>query len=300
MASAGRNVNNDSVSACTLHVRHRVCLRDRTATQPVLYLRCPHGQGPGGAECFDLVRGRDGVYGRCTLGPLPGARSPALRDPLRAEPWGPIAEISIDLFDRLALCAEPGAFGPETGWVPYVCVPEEIAGHPLQHIFDVGLVHSVSTWPLSDDGWGEAHNQSCPACGRSRDLVGGYDGHRLRIYCRCETSWFPRLANDEADAVTEGLRTSVLNWFPHRGPSEADALARMRECGRSEGWYPRVTALEEELLDASISARGAAVVLGADAALAAADSLNRALAIAERINKASDAYRAARRAARRG
>lgn len=294
------------MTVTTIRVSHRVCLRDRTASEPARFLTCPHSRWPDGSGCFELIRRDDGVYGVCTDHAsrwtendrstlLVGLRDSSpevaevLESPQRAAAWA-VPQISVDLFDRLAARGTPQYNSDTSVHLPYVCVPEEVDADPAQHLFEVGYVYATQdavddSLPAPDGGY----LHPCPGCGRRAGFVGSFDGHTLRVYCRCGTEREVWQWDDLRDSVIKGFYTADdgFTWF-RSGNSRVEAsMAQMRERGIRDGWYPEtVTAQDEAVLDQAIRTARATTVLGAQAARELARPWLHALKIAETISDA--------------
>jgi len=295
------------MTATTIRVSHRVCLRDRTESEPAQFLTCPHARGTVGTGCFELIRGDDGVYGVCTdhashwTQYARGFLLPRLRDsspevaavlesPQRAAAWA-VPQISVELFDRLAARGTPQDDCDTSVHLPYVCVPEEVDADPAPHLFEVGYVYATQdpvydALPAPDDGY----LHPCPACRRRVGFVGSFDGHTLRVYCRCAAEREVWQGEDLRDSVIKGFYTADddgFAWF-RTGDWRVEAgMAQMRERGIRDGWYPEtVTAQDEAVLDQAIRTARASTVLGAQAARDLARPWLHALSVAETISSA--------------
>jgi hypothetical protein len=295
-----------TMTVTTIRVSHRACLRDRTAGEPAQFLTCPHARWPDGTGCFELIRRDDGVYGICTdhasrwtqydrASKLPRLRdnSPevaaVLESPQRAAAWA-VPQISVDLFDRLAARGTPAYNSDTRVNLPYVCVPEEVDAEPAPHLFEVGYVYATQhavydALPPPEGGY----HHPCPGCERRTGFVGSFDGHTLRVYCRCGTEREVWQWDDLRDSVIKSFYTADdgFTWF-RSGNSRVEAgMERMRERGIRDGWYPAtVTAEDEAVLDQAMCAARATTVLGAQAARAVAEPWLRALSVAETISDA--------------
>ncbi|HTJ67957.1 MAG TPA: hypothetical protein VL551_10540 [Actinospica sp.] len=294
------------MTVTTIRVSHRVCLRDRTASEPAQFLTCPHARGRDGTGCFELIRRDDGVYGICTDHAsrwtqhdrstlLVGLRDSSpevaavLESPQRAQAWA-VPQISVDLFDRLAARGTPAYSGDTRVNLPYVCVPEEVDVDLAPHLFEVGYVYATQdavydSLPAPEGGY----LHPCPGCARRTGFVGSFDGHTLRVYCRCGTEREIWQGDDLRDSVIKGFSAADdgFTWF-RSGNSRVEAsVAQMRERGIRDGWYPEtVTAQDEAVLDQAMRPARATTVLGAQAARAVAEPWLRALSVAEAISDA--------------
>jgi hypothetical protein len=145
----------------------------------------------------------------------------------------------------------------------------------------------------------------CPACARLSDFAGIFDGHVLRVCCRCGEQWEPELETAQIDVLVKDFDGKSLRWFPDFAPEGGSsevvqaAVDEIHDKGTREGWYPSISGSEEALLVELMRTGCAARALGEQEARQHADKLNYVMSTAGEINRAWKRHRDTVRAQRR-
>jgi hypothetical protein len=166
--------------------------------------------------------------------------------------------------------------------------------------FEAGYVRGIYSFPTDPDVvhpllYADEHPLPpmlpCPRCGRTADFAGVFDGHALRIYCRCGEDWEPDQTAGQISMLVEDFDGNSLAWFPEYDSYNGNAafhatVAEIHDNGANDGWYPNVSEQDEALLEEMMRTGCAVRAFDEQQARQHAHKLNYVMSTAEEINQA--------------